>query len=67
MAHQRPARPASLAPPADFVPLGGYSWLSIDQWLRCWRRLRMKEGNALIPIATAQIQNSFLSSRYHHC
>ena len=23
---------------------GGYSWLSIDQWLRCWHRLRHERG-----------------------
>jgi len=29
--------------------LGGYSWLSIDQWLRCWRRLRHERGERTHP------------------
>ncbi|KAA0630821.1 hypothetical protein E2K69_24820, partial [Escherichia coli] len=31
------------------VSLGGYSWLSIDQWLRCWRRLRHERGERTHP------------------
>ena len=31
------------------IPGGGYSWLSIDQWLRCWRRLRHERGERTHP------------------
>ncbi len=67
LAHQRPARLASLVHLRILFRLGGYSWLSIDQWFVAGVACVMKEGNALIPIATDKSRIVFFSSRYHHC